>query len=133
MKLILFDIDGTILNFKYGIAKKLFAEMLSELFGRDVPDEAIPDFWGMTDLQIIREIAENIGFSYDSILDKIPVIWHRIYSGFEEHTTPENVKLLPGVNHLLKILNEREDVQLGLITGNFYDNAYLKLRTHGLD
>lgn len=133
MKLILFDIDGTILNFKYGVAKRLFAELLSDLFGRDVPNDAIPDFWGMTDLQIIREIAYNMGIPYDSILDKIPIIWQKIYSSFEEHTIPENVKLLPGVLKLLNILHQRKDILLGLITGNFYENAYLKLRTHNLD
>ncbi len=133
MKLILFDIDGTILNFKHGIAKRLFTEMLSELFGRDVPDEAIPEFLGMTDLQIIRQIAHNIGLSYKNILDKIPIIWQRIYSSFEENAIPENVKILPGVIKLIQILHKRQDIQLGLITGNFHENAYLKLRTHSLD
>ncbi|MBS3999642.1 MAG: HAD hydrolase-like protein [Desulfobulbaceae bacterium] len=132
-KLILFDIDGTILNFKHGIAKSLFADLISELFGKEVPDSAIPDFWGMTDLQILRIISQNIGVSYDETLKILPTIWSRIYISFEEHTTIENVKILPGVVELINDLHDNPDIQLGLITGNFFENAYLKLRAHNLD
>lgn len=131
--LVLFDIDGTILNFKHGIAKDLFAVMLKELFGRDVPDSAIPKFHGMTDLQIIRSIATNIGLTYDEISGLIPTIWKKMLSMFEEHSIPENVTLLPGITDLINNLNENQDVRLGLITGNFIENAYLKLSIAGLD
>lgn len=132
-KLILFDIDGTILNFKHGIAKSLFADLLSELFGREVPDSAIPDFWGMTDLQILKIITQNIGVSFEDTVKILPEIWDKIYVSFEEHTTLDNVKILPGVVELIAVLHEDTNVQLGLITGNFYENAYLKLRTHNLE
>lgn len=131
--LVLFDIDGTILNFKHGIAKDLFAVMLKELFGREVPDSAIPQFHGMTDLQIIRSIALNIGLAYDEISEMIPSIWVKMLSMFKEHSIPENVTLLPGITDLIEILHKNEDISLGLITGNFLENAYLKLSIAGLD
>ena len=131
--LVLFDIDGTILNFRHGIAKQLFAEMLKELFGRDVPDSAIPQFHGMTDLQIIRSISDNIGLSYDETAKMIPIIWKRMLTMFEEHSVPANVTVLPGISELIKTLSKDNDVRLGLITGNFNENAYLKLRVAGLD
>ncbi|MBX3043222.1 MAG: HAD hydrolase-like protein [Candidatus Kapabacteria bacterium] len=131
--LVLFDIDGTILNFRHGIAKQLFAEMLKELFGRDVPDSAIPQFHGMTDLQIIRSISENIGISYQDTIELIPQIWKKMLVMFQQHSLPENVTVLPGVPDLIKTLSENDEVRLGLITGNFLENAYLKLSIAGLD
>ncbi|MFA7627189.1 MAG: HAD hydrolase-like protein, partial [Candidatus Kapaibacterium sp.] len=115
--LILFDIDGTILNFRHGIAKELFAEMLKELFGREIPDSAIPNFHGMTDLQIIKSITENIGMSYNEALDMLPEIWRKMFVMFEAHSVPENITVLPGVYELLEELHKRSDTCLGLITG----------------
>lgn len=131
--LVLFDIDGTILNFRHGIAKELFAVMLNELFGKDVPESAIPQFHGMTDLQIISTIAENIGLSYDEVSVLIPTIWKKMLTMFEQHSIPENVTVLPGVIELISQLHQNNDIRLGLITGNFFENAYLKLSIAGLD
>lgn len=131
--LVLFDIDGTILNFKHGIAKQLFSEMLKELFGRDIPDSAIPHFHGMTDLQIIKSIAENIGITYEETAELIPAIWNRMLDMFKEHSKPENVTVLPGVRGLIENLLDDSDIRLGLVTGNFLENAYLKLNIAGLD
>ncbi len=131
--LVLFDIDGTILNFRHGIAKDLFSGMLKELFGCEVPDSAIPKFHGMTDLQIIKCITENIGHDYQEVLKTIPDIWKRMLCMFEAHSIPENVTLLPGINSIIKALSENNEITLGLITGNFIENAYLKLSIAGLD
>lgn len=132
-KLILFDIDGTILNFRHGIAKELFASMLEELFNRPVPEEAIPYFHGMTDLQIIRTIAENIGITYSEVEPIIPGIWQKMLAMFQEHSKEENITILPGIPELIEQLNKDKNISLALVTGNFMENAYLKLSVSGLD
>lgn len=131
--LILFDIDGTILNFKHGIAKELFAKMLEELFEKEIPDSAIPQFHGMTDLQIIKNISENIDVKFEDIVPKVNEIWAKMYEMFQEHSLEENVTILPGVEDLIESLYNNQDTKLGLVTGNFQQNAYLKLGVKGLN
>lgn len=131
--LVLFDIDGTILKFKHYLAKKLFSELLQELFDKAIPETAIPDFHGMTDLQILKIISDNIGFPYSKTEILLPQIWNKMLSVFEQHTNDDNVSILPGVEKLIIELSTRNDVALGLLTGNFYANAYLKLKAVNLD
>lgn len=131
--LILFDIDGTILNFKSQRAKVLFSKLLTELFEREVPDEAIPTFEGMTDLQILRHITEAMDMSFDKITDNLPKIWNNMLEDFKNESTPENIELLPGTKTLIENLHNNDEVMLALVTGNFTENAYLKLSAHGLD
>jgi phosphoglycolate phosphatase-like HAD superfamily hydrolase len=131
--LILFDIDGTILKFRHGLAKDLFAGMLSNLFSRDIPDKAIPDFHGMTDMQIIRIITENIGLSFEETKKMLPEVWKSMLTLFEPHSNEDNITLFPGVKELIETLFKNKSITLGLITGNFYENAYLKLKTVGLN
>jgi len=107
--------------------------MLEELFGREVPESAIPQFHGMTDLQIIRSIAENIGLSYTDIAPKVNDIWIKMLDMFQEHSVAENVTILPGIDILIKTLSVNNDIRLGLVTGNFQENAYLKLSIKGLN
>jgi hypothetical protein len=42
-------------------------------------------------------------------------------------------RLMPGVQELLTALNARNDVYLGLLTGNWRKSGYLKLAVFGLD
>jgi len=131
--LVLFDIDGTILKFKHSLAKRLFAELLEDLFGVNIPDNAIPDFHGMTDLQIIKAISKNIDFPIDKTFELIPEIWKRMLLSFQTYTTTENINLLPGVQEIIVNLDNDPRFALGLLTGNFYENAYLKLKAVNLD
>jgi phosphoglycolate phosphatase-like HAD superfamily hydrolase len=131
--LILFDIDGTILEFRHGIAKELFSQLLEELLGEKVPDSAIPQFHGMTDLDIIRQITKNIGVSFENTMHILPKIWAKMIEMFQLHSVPENVTMLPGIIELINKLHSNENVCLGLVTGNFQENAYLKLKVAGLD
>lgn len=131
--LVLFDIDGTILNFRPGLAKELFAVFLAELFERDIPETAIPRFAGMTDLSIIRAIAENVGMEYGEVLQRLPVIWEKMLDTFSGHTNKETITLVPGARELILELAGDPDYSLALVTGNFRENAYLKLKAHRLD
>ncbi len=131
-KLILFDIDGTILLFKQNLAKKLFTEFLTELFEFEVSENVIPSFAGMTDLQILRIVSENLNIPYQDITDKLPHIWSQMKSKFEGHSSVENIKLMPGIVELINLFADNEDNFLGLITGNYIENAYIKLDPYKL-
>ncbi len=131
--LLLFDIDGTILSFKSGLAKDLFMEMLTDVFEGEIPDEAFPSFAGMTDLSILRAINDHMGHDFSVLEDKIDIIWDRMVDVFRDHTTAENVTLMPGIKELIDLIEQDGIFQLGLITGNINQNAYLKLSSHKLE
>ncbi|MFH1050204.1 MAG: HAD hydrolase-like protein [bacterium] len=130
--LILFDIDGTILKFKQYNSREIFAKMLKEVFGKDVPLSVMPDFSGMTDLQILKDIAKKIQLDNDELFSKLPIVWSTICNDFKQYCTPEYIQLLPKAKYLITILNSNSHIYLGLQTGNFVDNAYIKLQAFDL-
>jgi len=130
--LVLFDIDGTILQMKNGISKKIFSNYLEKIFGSAVHRAEIPDFHGMTDLQIIREIAKSINFPIEDVEDRIYEIWSDLSADFSKYCIKENINLMPGILKLIELLEKDEIICLGLLTGNIKQNAYSKLNTYEL-
>jgi len=130
--LFLFDIDGTILTFKHYRSREIFSDMIFKLFNKRVKFENLPNFAGMTDLQILREIAEEINHPFEEIELKINEIWDNMMPEFQKHTNEEHIILMPGIIPLLDYLSGCENVSLGLCTGNFRENAYLKLSVFDL-
>lgn len=130
--LVLFDIDGTILKMKWGVSREIFAGYLVKLFGREIPDKNIPNFHGMTDMQIIKEIAENINFPFEKIQNRLYDIWEELSDDFASHCTKENIELMPGIVNLLELLDSDDRIKLGLLTGNIKRNAYAKLDAYNL-
>lgn len=132
MKLVLFDIDGTVL-LSDGAGKRAVQRALVEVFGSHGP----PDhrFDGKTDPQIIRELMRHDGHADDHIDDRLgPVIDRYVAMLGEELDAPgHRPYLLPGVAELLDALEARADVIIGLLTGNVLDGARAKLSAVGLD
>lgn len=130
MKLLLFDIDGTILTTR-GVGRRAMAEALSVLWGRSITTEGIA-FSGRTDPQIMRDVLVTSGVPADEIDDLLPVALDRFAEVACTIIQPENVDVLAGVAELIDHLAERDDVQLGLVTGNLKATAYRKLDAAGL-
>ena len=61
MKLLLFDIDGTILKTD-GLGRRLIEDVFARLCGRPITAEQV-SFSGKTDPQIVQEILLRNGFS----------------------------------------------------------------------
>jgi phosphoglycolate phosphatase-like HAD superfamily hydrolase len=133
MKLLLFDIDGTLLKLQSNRSKVSFMNLLSNEFGREIPAKVLPSFAGMTDRLIIRLIAENVGYPLDELAKKIDKIEKAICDDFESFVRPELIHVFPGAKELVEKLSTDPDFSLGLLTGNFKRNAYLKVRLIGLD
>jgi phosphoglycolate phosphatase-like HAD superfamily hydrolase len=132
MKLVLFDIDGTILR-SDGAGKRAIHRALLEVFGATGP--ADHHFDGKTDKQIVRELMrleghgdEHIDASMQRLLD--------LYVGYldeELAASTGRAHALPGVPELLDALEARPDVILGLLTGNLERGARAKLTAVGID
>lgn len=128
-KIILFDIDGTLLW--GGPAKSAFVDAMNETYGMPGDVENV-SFAGKTDPQIARELLHGAGISHEEIVSGLEELFGR-YLGYLEARLPENpVTVLPGVRELLDALAAYDDVGVGLLTGNVAGGARLKLISGGL-
>jgi phosphoglycolate phosphatase-like HAD superfamily hydrolase len=129
-RLILFDIDGTLL-LTGGAGKAAFDRAFLQLYQIDNAWREIhPD--GRTDPSLIAELFEkNLG-RRPSPQEEIRI--RESYTECMAQTLQDapRFRLMPGVERLIPQLSERGGVTLGLATGNFEETAYLKLKRAGL-
>ena len=132
MKLLLFDIDGTLLKSK-GAGRRAMKRAFSRMTGKgDFSVEGI-DFSGRTDPAIIREIFIQNGFSAEDADSWLDEAIETYIEAFRANYTPDDFIPLPGVHALIELLHEAPDIQLAILTGNLEPTAYLKLQAIGLD
>ena len=132
MKLVLFDIDGTVL-LSDGAGKRAVLRAMKEVFGTTGPEGH--RFDGKTDPQIVRELQRLEGHPDHHIDAHLPrAIGRYVELLGEELDRPDHRPCtLPGVCELLDALEERDDVMLGLLTGNVIQGARAKLSAVGID
>jgi phosphoglycolate phosphatase-like HAD superfamily hydrolase len=128
-RLVLFDIDGTLLS--GGPAKDAFHLALIEVFGTAGPIEEW-EFSGKTDPQIARELLREAGLRDLDIDEGLPRFWIRYLAEMERRLPDRPPRALPGVPELLNALAQRGTVALALLTGNVAGGARLKLGAVGL-
>lgn len=132
MRLVLFDIDGTLL--REGVAPKIaFARALRETFATVGPVGTFR-FAGMTDPECVTEIMRLAGVADDVIHQRRDECLRRYIEHLEdEMPNHDGARLFPGVRELLERLNKLDDVLVGLLTGNVLRGAQLKLRRWNLE
>jgi phosphoglycolate phosphatase-like HAD superfamily hydrolase len=128
MHICLFDIDGTLLN-SGGAGKAAMENALLEEFGLPELMQQVM-YSGRTDRSIIRDLMrfheveehpEHLERLVEGYLSRLPDYLHR-HQG----------TVLPGIADLLETLSQRQDVALGLLTGNLRAGARVKLGHFGL-
>lgn len=131
-RLILFDIDGTLLT-SNGAAARAFRAALEEVYGTSGPRGGY-SFAGKTDPQIARDLLLSAGLGAESIDARLESAWELYLRGLERECLEECVQVFPGVHDLLDRLEAApERAILGLLTGNVREGARLKLRAGGID
>jgi phosphoglycolate phosphatase-like HAD superfamily hydrolase len=132
MRLVLFDIDGTLL--REGLAPKIaFARALRETYATTGPINDFK-FAGMTDPQCVTEIMRLAGIQDDVIHSRRKECLRRYVEHLHvEMPNHDGARLFPGVRELLERLNKLDDVMVGLLTGNILRGAELKLRRWNLE
>ncbi len=139
-KLVLFDIDGTLV-LTGGAGLRAMNRAFDEIVGaptgltganRTEALNGIP-VAGRTDWIIVKDSLARVGRELDDDLLR------RLRERYVKHLGHEITQpgkgfngTLPGVPALLETLQAREDVFLGLLTGNFRDGARIKLERFDL-
>ena len=130
-KLILFDIDGTILRVSRPGARA-FDRVFREMF-------AVEQAWGSTkahgktDPLLIEEIAERVLGRRLSQEEYAAVQQGYLDYFVEEIERADVFEVLPGVSSLVEDLSKRSDICLGIQTGNFEASGRMKLKRARLD
>lgn len=123
----LFDVDGTLI-LTGGAGGTALLNAFSREFGVEHP--ATVPFSGRTD----RGIASNL-FRSHGVDDSTPN-WLRLRDEYLRRLPvllpQRDGQVLPGIQRLLDQLAGRNDVAVGLLTGNAHDGARLKLEHFGL-
>ena len=134
MKLVLFDIDGTIL-WTDGAGRRAIRKALLASMGTAGPIDRFR-FDGKTDPQIIRELLTAADHPQAQSDDHVAGVCDRyveLLAGELASTASSSTHVFPGVERLLDLLESRVDSLLGLLTGNLVEGATLKLRAAGIE
>jgi len=127
-KLLLFDIDGTLLT-SGGAGERALRQAVRERFGVD-DDLKTVEIAGRTDSGIARQVLKKYG------LPETPEAITAFLDTYLQHLTkflPQTEgRLLPGIIPLLETLRGRPGVVLALLTGNLERGAELKLSHYGV-
>ncbi|HET9211200.1 MAG TPA: HAD family hydrolase [Thermoanaerobaculia bacterium] len=125
MKLVLFDIDGTLLVCGPQV-RPLFASALVEVFGTAGEVDAF-DFTGRTDPGIVLDLITGAGLPEALVRERLPRMRSLYTERLERELDRRGMALLPGVVEILDRLRGREDVVTALLTGNWEPGAKAKL------
>ena len=125
-KLVLFDIDGTLLSTE-GAAGRAFAAAMIDVYGTAGPIGEV-SFAGKTDPQIAHELLAGAGRRRDEVEPRLEELWSR-YIGYLDGELEESVvRVFGGVAECLEMCEQRrDDTFLGLLTGNIREGARRKV------
>lgn len=129
MILLLFDIDGTLVHAN-GTGRRALCRGISDWADQPVTTDGV-SFSGRTDPAIVEAVlrANDLPITQNAV-DEAVDAYVEAMSGT---LTENDVTVLPGVRDLLVALDDHDEVQLGLVTGNVEAIAYEKLEIHDLD
>ena len=136
MKLLLWDIDGTLVR-TGDLGRDPFQRAIADALDRELE----PEFHrrvrmsGKTDPQIAREMLIEAEVHADDVDAHLPDVLRRIEEHLlaTEHLLQERGHATVGGEAVLAALAARDDVVQSVLTGNLAANAVVKLRAFGLD
>ncbi len=132
MHLIMFDIDGTLVN-SNGFDEACYLKAAQIVLGIDISSNW-EDYSFVTDAGILDEVLNknNISGSRDNIHQKFKNVFTELIS---EHIlmNPESVDCINGATEFIQYLQNRKDIKIAFATGGWEDTAKLKLKAVNID
>lgn len=131
MRLVLFDVDGTLLIAR-GAGRRALGRALEQVFGTAGSLDTY-DFRGRTDIRIVLDVLEAGGIPRTDARERLDEVFERYAQALTvEIGDGSGVVTLPGIAALVPRLGRTEGVLLGLLTGNIEHGARIKLAPTGL-
>jgi phosphoglycolate phosphatase len=131
MKVLLFDIDGTLM-LSGGAGLRAMNVAFAEIYGIENVLNGI-NLAGRTDTSIFRDAVEvhQHPFTAEALQDFKKAYFAHLPAELSKPVGEK--KLMPGVVELLPALQQRPDVFIGLLTGNWETSGFIKLAQFDLD
>jgi phosphoglycolate phosphatase len=126
-KLLLFDIDGTLVKSGHSRHGQAFERAVKSRTGRDIALKSV-DTFGQIDNNIILQMLRLAGLKSDEAETALEEIRLMMVEDFLENEIDMRPHVLPGVRRTLSALQERGDFLQGLLTGNLEPIAWHKLK-----
>ncbi|MDZ7721357.1 MAG: HAD family hydrolase [candidate division KSB1 bacterium] len=131
MKLLLFDIDGTLID-SGGAGKRAMNRAFEELYGH-AEILANISLSGRTDELILQDAFQKIEQTPNpAAMSEYKKLYFQILRHEIEKPNAKK-RVMPGITDLLPELKHRQDIYLGLLTGNWQDSGYIKIGHFSLD
>lgn len=131
MRLLLFDIDGTLIHAN-GAGRAAMAATLQEIFGTTGPIDTY-QMNGKTDPRIITDLLVAAGIPAPRVHAALPQVFRLMAEKARVIYAEKEMTPCPGITQLLDALIRERGAVLGLLTGNGELTAPLKLHHAGLD
>jgi phosphoglycolate phosphatase len=130
-RLVLFDIDGTLLH-PDGVGRRATQAAMLEVFGTaDGIDSH--HFAGKSDWHTLTVLLRDSGYTREAIGQQMARYDAAIERHIERFIPDHKVRALPGAIAAVQRLYEDPDSTTGLVTGNMPRSARSKLRAAGFD
>jgi phosphoglycolate phosphatase len=134
-KLLLFDIDGTLID-TGGAGLGALRDAFIESFGLAERASEMPklDLAGSTDSGIVRSLCAHFGLDSDAETVRTEAFYQnylkRLRANLNDSHRDEG-RVLPGLPSLIEVLRDQTTHVLGLLTGNIARGAWLKVEHFG--
>lgn len=133
MKLIIFDIDGTLTDTK-NVDDKCFIKTFEKVFGIDIKNQDWNELQNVTDWGITEEIIQKefnrlpTEKEYEQMIDEFVG-----FLKFEKATDISQFKAVKNATDFFNYIKNESNYKIGIATGGWEKSAKLKLETIGIN
>lgn len=138
-KLVLFDIDGTLVQTDRQSIDQWrirVVEVFRHVYRKDLPvDFDLARVNGKVERRYFREIAAMLGVTSEEFEKKFPAAAEYFHLLLKHHIEKKNINFtkVREAAELVGLLEKSTRIHIGLVTGNIEKNAWLKLRSADFD